>query len=76
MRHSLVVLFALAGCTGPGTNGHARSAAMQVNGPDCRSACQTKLQGGEVLADCTPAVENDPRRRDPWTTVCFYDATK
>ncbi len=74
MRLEVVLLLSLAACAGPQNGGHARSASMVVNGPDCRAACQAQLHGAEVLADCTPPMDNDPRKRDPWTTVCFFDA--
>ncbi len=76
MRNDVTLLVVcLAGCAGGGVP-HGRSASAVVSGPDCRAACMAQLHGGEVVADCTPPIEFDPHRRDPWTTVCFFDPKK
>ncbi len=76
-RWAAVALVAalVAACAGSGKK-HARSASVMVTGADCRAACLAQLQGAEVVADCTPPMDMDPRQRDPWTTVCFFDVKK
>ncbi len=75
MQASLLILLVLAGCAGSQSPG-SRSASIRMQGPNCRMACLAQVHPGEVLIDCTPPLDFEPKRRDPGMTACFFGPAK